>query len=82
LGEIRALRHAKGDMYNARSGSSVVVQQGWGQSVRPKKCGLVPPLFTEVLSRCILGSPHKSQQILSLLLYIVVRYLGYKNSTG
>src|SRR5687767_1210303 len=25
-----------------------------------------------VLSRCILGSPHKSQQILSLLLYIVV----------
>jgi hypothetical protein len=61
------LRHAKGNVHNARTGSSVVVQQGWGQSVPAKKCGLVPPLLTEVLGSRILGSTHKSQQILSPL---------------
>jgi hypothetical protein len=40
------------------------------------------PYVTEVLGSRILGSLHKSQQILSLLLYIAVKYLGYKNSTG
>jgi hypothetical protein len=38
--------------------------------------------FTEVLRSSILGSPNKSQQILSPLSYIAVNHLGYKSSTG
>jgi hypothetical protein len=81
-GEIRASRHAKGNMHNAHSGSSVVLQQGWGQSVPAKNCGPFPPLFTEVLGSRILGSPYKSQPILSrfsahshtsLLVILVIR---------
>ena len=43
---------------------------------------LVLPLITEVLGSHILGSPHKSQPILSPLLYIAVSYPGYRSSTG
>ena len=69
-------------MREASSDSSVGAQQGWGQSIPAKNCGLVLPLLTEVLGCQILGNPHKSQQILSPLSYIAVYYLGYKNSTG
>jgi hypothetical protein len=69
-------------MHNAHSGLSVVVQQGWGESVPAKDCGLFPPPFTEVLGRLILGSPHKSQPILSPLSYIAVSYPGYTSATG
>ena len=75
-------RHARGTLHNAYSGSSVVVQQWWGEIRSCKDCGLFPSLFTELRSRRFLGRSHKSQPILSPLSYIAVSYPGYKNSTG
>jgi hypothetical protein len=72
----------KGSMHNVNSGSSVMVQQAWRQSVPAMNCGLYPLLFTEVLGSRILGSTHESQPILSPLSYIAVSCLGYKSSTG
>jgi hypothetical protein len=68
-------RYVKGSMREASSDSSVGVQQGWGQSIPAKNCGLVLPLLAEVLGSQILGnlSRFSARSHTSLSTILVIR---------